>query len=65
MVKTWKSVVKEIAEAVTKWKKYNWKDCDLWESFQDNFKRYKEENFRLINYNGIQKLRNFLRGRGV
>ncbi len=57
-------MVKKIAEAVTTWEKYNWKDSDLWESFQDDFKGYKEEDFRLINNNDIQKLHNFLRRQG-
>ncbi len=58
-------MVEEIAEAVTTWKKYDWKDSDLWESFQDDFKEYKEEDFRLVNNNNIRKLGNFLRGRSV
>ena len=32
----------EIAEAVTTWEKYDWKDGDLWESFQGGFGGYTE-----------------------
>ena len=32
---------------------YNWKDTDLWESFQDDFKEYTEDDFRLVNNNDI------------
>ena len=65
MEKTRESVAEEIAEAVTTWEKYDWKDSDLWESFQDDFEGYTEEDFRLVNSNDIRKLRNFIRRRGV
>ena len=42
-----------------------WKDTDLWESFQDDFKGYTEDDFRLVNNNDIRRLRKFLRRRGV
>ncbi len=58
-------MVEEIAEAVRTWEKYDWKDSDLWESFQDDFKGYKEEDFRLINNNDIRKFRNFFKRQGV
>ena len=65
MEKTRESVAEEIAEAVKTWEKYDWKDSDLWESFQDDFEGYTEEDFKLVNNNDIRKLRNFLRRRGV
>ncbi len=65
MEKTQESMVEEIAEAVTTWEKYDWKDSDLWESFQDDFKGYTKEDFRLVNNNDIRKPCNFLRRRDV
>ena len=37
----------------------------MWESFQDNFKGYIEDNFRLVNNNDVRRLPRFLRKRGV
>ena len=65
METTRESVAEDIANAITIWKTYDWKDTDLWESFQDDFKGYTEDDFRLVNNNDIRRLRNFLRGRGV
>lgn len=53
-------VAKKIANAITTWEKYNWKDDDLWESFQNDFKRYTENPFRLVNNNNVQRLYKFL-----
>ena len=58
-------MAEEIGEAVKTWEKYNWKNSDLWESFQDNFEGYTEEDFKLVNNNDIRKLCNFLRRQGV
>lgn len=49
---TLESVAREIAKAITTWEKYNWKYTDLWDSFQDNFEGYMEDDFRLVNKNG-------------
>ena len=62
---TRESVAKDIANAITTWETYDWKDTDLWESFQDDFKGYTEDDFRLVNNNNTRRLRNFLRRRGV
>lgn len=45
--------------------KNNWKDNDFWKSFQDDFKKYIEDNFRLVNNNNIQKLCKFFPKQGV
>lgn len=65
MEMTRESVTEDIANAITTWETYNWKDTLLWESFQDDFKGYKEDDFRLVNNNDIRRLRTFLRSRGV
>ena len=57
---TRESVAEDIANAITTWETYDWKDTDLWESFQDDFEGYTEEDFKLVSNNDIQKLRNFL-----
>ena len=54
------SVAEDIANAITTWETYDWKDDDLWESFQDDFKKCK-----LVNNNNVRRLRKFLRRRGV
>lgn len=36
METTWEYVVKDIANAITIWETYDWKDTDLWELFQDD-----------------------------
>lgn len=62
---TRESVAEDIANAIMIWEKYDWKDTDLWESFQDDFEGYTEDDFRLININDIRRLRNFLIKQGV
>lgn len=47
------------------WAKYNWKNTDFWESFQDNFKGFTEEDFKLVNNSDIWKLCNYLRRQKV
>lgn len=59
------SVAKVIAHAFTTWKTYNQKDNDLWKSFQDYFRGYIEDDFRLVNLNDIYRLRKFLRRQRV
>ena len=51
---TRESVAEDIANAITTWETYDWKDSDLWESFQDDFEGYTEANFKLVNNNVIQ-----------
>ena len=65
METTRESVAEDIANAITTWETYDWKDDDLWESFQDDFKGYTEDDFRLVNNNDVRRLRKFLRKRGV
>ena len=65
MKTTQEFVAEDIVNIITIWKTYDWKDTDLWESFQNDFKGYTEYNFRLVNNNNIQRLRNFLRRQGV
>ena len=65
MERTRKSIIEDIANAITTREIYDWKDTLLWESFQDDFTGYIEDDFRLINNNDIQKVCIFLRRRGV
>lgn len=65
METTRESVVKNIANVITTWRTYNQKDNDLWKSFQDDFRGYIEDDFRLVNLNDICRLRKFLRRQRV
>ena len=73
METTQESITKNIANTITIWKTYNWKDTDLWKLFQDDFKGYTEYDFKgytkydfkLVNNNNIWRLCNFLWRRGV
>ena len=62
---TRESVAEDITNAITTWETYDWKDDDLWESFQDDFRGYTEDDFRLVHNNDVRRLRKFLRKRGV
>ena len=62
---TQESIAENIANMITTWETYDWKDDDLWESFQDDFKRYTKDDLRLVNNNNVRKLCKFLRKRGV
>lgn len=57
MEMTQESVVEDIANVITKWETHDWRDDDLQESFQDDF--------RLIHNNNVRKLHKFLGKRGV
>ena len=62
---TRESVAEDIVNAITTWETYDFKNTDLWESFQDDFKGYTEDDFRLVHNNDVRRLRKFLRRRGV
>lgn len=56
---------KIINEALMAWEKYGFKDMNLWEIFQEGFKGFTEENFRLASNHNIQKLQDYLHKFGI
>ena len=62
---TQESITEDITIAITTWETYDWKDDDLWESFQDDFKGYTKDDFRLVYNNNVRRLCKFLRKQGV
>ena len=58
-------VDKTITKAVKSWTEYDFKDLDLWDSFQEHFDRYTELDFKVVENDTIRKLRTFLRKRGA
>ena len=60
-----RNVDKTIEEALKAWEKYGFEDMSLWETFQEDFEGFTEEDFRLgSNYN-IRRLWDYLRKFGV
>ena len=54
-----------IETAFKVWERYNFRDLDLWESFREDFKGFKEDDFKQTSIHCQRKLREFLRKRGV
>ena len=60
-----RNVDKIIKEALEEWKKFGFKDMDLWETFQYDFEGFTEEDFRSASIHHQRKLRAYLRKYGV
>ena len=60
-----RNVDKIIKEALEEWKKFGFKDMDLWETFQYDFEGFTEEDFRSASIHHQCKLRAYLRKYGV
>ena len=60
-----RNVNKIIEEALKVWKKFSFKDMDFWEIFQEDFKGFMEEDFRLASNHNAQRLLNYLQKFGV
>lgn len=54
-----------ISKALEAWKKYDFKDLDLWDSYKEDFKDWTEDDFNLAGHHETRKVRTFLRKRGV
>ena len=58
-------VTKIIDKVLKVWEKYSFKDIDLWETFQEDFEDFTEEDFRSANNYNTQRLWNVLQKYGV
>ncbi len=56
---------KIIKEALKMWEKFGFKDMSLWETFQDDFEGFTEEDFRSASIHHQRKLRDYLQKYGV
>ena len=54
-----------IKERLKTWKECGFKDGSLWESFQEDFKGFTEDVFKLANGSCLRTLRDHLRQHGV
>ena len=52
-------IIKEV------WKEFGFKDMSLWETFQDDFEGFTEEDFKSASIHQLRKLRDYLRKFGV
>ena len=60
-----RDVDKIINKALTAWEECGFKDMSLWETFQEDFEGFTEEDFKLASNHNIRKLRDYLRKFGV
>ncbi len=60
-----RDVDKIILEALKGWEECGFEDMSLWETFQEDFEGFTEEDFRLASNHNIRRLRDYLRKHGV
>ena len=60
-----RNVDKIITEALKVWEEFGFKDMSLWETFQDDFEGFTEEDFKSASIHHQRKLRGYLRKYGV
>ena len=56
---------KIIMEALKVWEEFGFEDMSLWETFQEDFESFTEEDFKLASTHHIRKLRDYPRKFGV
>ena len=49
-----------ITEALKVWQKFGFKNMSLWETFQEDFKGFTKEDFKLASIYHIYKFRDYL-----
>ena len=60
-----REIDKIIDESLKAWEKCGFKDMSLWETFQEDFKGFTEEDFRLASNHNTRRLWDYLRKFGV
>ena len=60
-----RDVDKAIIEALKAWEECGFKDMSLWETFQEDFEGFTEEDFKLASNHNICKLWDYLQKFGV
>ena len=60
-----RDVDKIIKEALKVWEEFGFEDLSLWETFQEDFEGFTEEEFKSASTHHIRKLRDYLRKFGL